>query len=142
MLHYLHPWTSHVCRSHTLTESRLTKDSKLKQLKLQQIDLPETDTYALTDGVSQLIKYRIFLSHKHQGDPNSWSSSASPLTNIGAPLIVYSRLLGPISFQPVQVFLLHNQIYDLMAICCSSPSSLSGDSTECLFGPQQAPLNL
>lgn len=46
--------------------------------------------HAWTDCVSQLIKYQMFLKHKqttHQGDPNSWSSSASPLTDIRAPLI-------------------------------------------------------
>lgn len=69
---------------------------KLKQMRgsnKQQNDPSEISALALTDSVSQLIKHQMFLQHKqttHQGDPNSWSPSASPLTDTGAPRSPYS----------------------------------------------------
>lgn len=116
MLHYLHPWppwTSHICHCNTLnylwSQQRANSQKPFIELKIKvQNKIAEWSTWDLNICMHQrsCIKYQIFLKHKqtmHQGDPNSWSSSTSPLTDIRAPLIVYSRLLGWESFPTVQV---------------------------------------
>lgn len=135
MLHYFHPrlpWASrirHACCDILYLLSIIKRikfikafDFNYSNWSYKNCSMIYFGCYARRHIMSQLIKYSMVLKHKqteHQGDPNSWSSSASPLTEIRAPLIVYS-LLGSESFPPVQVFLSHNQSCDIMCLCCWS----------------------
>ncbi len=117
--------------------------SKIKTAQATNV-LNEIYSHALIDSMPPLIKYQIFLKHKqtrHQGDPNSWSSSASSLTDIRAPLIVYGRLLGPESFPPAQVSCCTTRTVTYW-LSAAGPCSQSGDNTECLFAPHQETLNV